>query len=114
MSVNEFIEIKTTFPDERSAKEFSSEAVGRRYAACSQLTSIHSYFHWKGALEESDEILASFKTTTDLRSVLEKFILENHPYETPEIWIIGPCTGSRQYLEWISRSVSTSGHESES
>jgi periplasmic divalent cation tolerance protein len=33
---------------------------------------------------------------------LEKILLENHPYEVPEIICLPITQGSRSYLSWIS------------
>ena len=36
---------------------------------------------------------------------LEKFILANHPYDTPEFVVLPITGGSPRYLDWISASL---------
>jgi periplasmic divalent cation tolerance protein len=105
------MEVRTTTPNIELAKEISRKAVESRLSACSQVVPIHSYYHWKGVMEEEDEMLISMKTTSLRYKDLVSMIKEMHPYEVPEIWIIRNVEGSRDYLEWISDAA---GHESES
>ncbi len=96
-----FLEVRTTFPNTDMALKISKGAVNGGLAACSQLFQIRSIFHWKGRLEDVEEILVIFKTTSRRYDELVSFIEMSHPYEVPEIWTIESTGGSARYLEWI-------------
>ena len=101
MKKESYLEVRTTFPNMELALKISKEAVNGRFAACSQLSQIRSIFYWKGRLEEAEEILVIFKTTSKRYDELVSFIEMSHPYEVPEIWAINNAGGSGRYLEWI-------------
>lgn len=101
MKMETCLEVRTTFPNMEMAIKISKEAVNERFAACSQLSQIRSIFHWKGRLEDVEEILVIFKTTSRRYDELVSFIEMSHPYEVPEIWTIESTRGSTRYLEWI-------------
>ncbi len=45
------------------------------------------------------------KTTSNLIPRLEKCVLENHPYDTPEFLVLPIHCGSKKYLDWVKESV---------
>lgn len=101
----EYIEIRTTVPEMELAEGISKKAVERKLSACSQVMPVHSYYHWRGKMEEEDEILISMKTTSLRYRELISMIEEMHPYDVPEIWMIRGLEGSKDYLSWISEST---------
>lgn len=52
------------------------------------------------------EQLVCFKTSTDKYEALEKVIVANHSYETPEILQVSVTAGSEKYLGWIRKETS--------
>jgi periplasmic divalent cation tolerance protein len=42
------------------------------------------------------------KTTADRTQKLKQAILDNHPYECPEVLILSVTGGSEEYLNWIT------------
>ncbi|MDU0810507.1 MAG: divalent-cation tolerance protein CutA [Burkholderia sp.] len=95
----------TTVPDVSDSLKLASGALNARLAACvSELGVIRSNFHWKAKIEIVSEIQLLFKTSV-LRSLeLERFILKNHPYETPEI-IFWRATTSTSYGKWLAKET---------
>jgi periplasmic divalent cation tolerance protein len=58
-----------------------------------------------GKVERGSELILVIKTTTTRLNALEKCVLANHPYDTPEFVVLPISSGNRRYLEWISGSV---------
>jgi periplasmic divalent cation tolerance protein len=80
--------------------------VERGVAACVNLIpNLTSVYRWQGAVEESAEVLLLMKTTAERLPALESAVRELHSYELPEFIALPAESGSRPYLEWISRSV---------
>ena len=92
--------IITTLPDRVAAETLGRHIVGRRLAACAQLSEIESIYSWKGNTEHEKEIRLVLKTRADLYEQAEQFILENHPYDVPQIVAIDMTTSSA-YGAWI-------------
>ena len=108
------IVVITTVADEADALKLAEGLVGKRLAACVQiLPSIKSVYVWKGEMQRESEHLLLIKTPTEKYDGVERFILENHSYETPEIVAVSAERFSDGYLDWVVRSVSKNQpHES--
>ncbi|MCK4408626.1 MAG: divalent-cation tolerance protein CutA [Candidatus Eisenbacteria sp.] len=99
---HEFVQLQTTLDDRKQAEELIRDAIERRLAACGQLLGpVSSTYWWNGAIEEASEWLCVFKTTVVLAASLERWIIERHPYEVPEVVTVGIASVSRSYGEWI-------------
>ncbi|MFA9460105.1 divalent-cation tolerance protein CutA [Thiohalorhabdus methylotrophus] len=96
------IVVYTTCPDEDVARRISHKVVSEQLAAC-----VHSHpagtsvFEWEGKVEEESEILLMIKTKEKLYEALEAAILEQHPYDVPEIIAVSIDNGLASYLRWI-------------
>lgn len=102
---NEFCMITTACGSHDFAKELASLLVEANLAACVQMMPISSTYRWKGEVMIESEYLLMIKTRSLLYPLVEKAILEIHPYETPEILNIPVHGGSPSYLEWIKENV---------
>jgi periplasmic divalent cation tolerance protein len=101
-----FVLVMVTAPDLRGARKLARAALEARLVACANLVpKIESHYWWKGRLEKSAEILILLKTPTRLAAALERFIVEKHPYETPEFIALGIDHGNRAYLKWCEQST---------
>jgi periplasmic divalent cation tolerance protein len=75
-------------------------------AACVQiLPPMTSIYRWEGKLEKAGENLLLIKTTRAAYPALEKLIIQNHSYQTPEIISLTVETGLKDYLDWVTASV---------
>ena len=103
---HEFVQLQTTLDDRKQAEELIRDAVERRLAACGQLLGpVSSTYWWNGAVEEASEWLCVFKTTAALAVSLERWIIERHPYEVPEVVTVGIAGVSESYGEWIENET---------
>jgi periplasmic divalent cation tolerance protein len=91
------------------AEVLAEQLVDQRLAACVQiLPKMTSVYRWEGKIEKDEEQLLMIKTSDEKFAEVEKFLLENHPYETPEIVAINAEHVSEGYLTWLTKSVSAS------
>ena len=102
----DYLQVFTTTDRPGDAENISKVLVTRRLAACAQvLGPITSTYWWEGKMETSQEFLVLIKTRKDLYPKVEKAILDNHPYDVPEIVAIPITEGSEKYLKWIDEEV---------
>lgn len=102
---NEFCMITTTCGCHDLAKELASRLVEANLAACVQMMPVSGTYRWKGKVMMESEYLLMIKTLSRLYHLVEKTILDNHPYETPEILVIPVDGGLTSYKKWIKESV---------
>jgi len=101
-SAAQFRVVFVTAPDLKIARKLARGALIERLAACANLIPrIESHYWWQEKLEKSAEALIIFKTPARKLEKLEQFVLENHPYDTPEIVSISMSSSTRRYLEWL-------------
>jgi periplasmic divalent cation tolerance protein len=96
--------VLVTAPNMKVARKLARCAVAARLAACANLIPrVESHYRWRGKLEKSAEILILFKTGARQLEKLERLVLENHPYDTPEIVALSLSTGTVRYLKWLGQ-----------
>jgi periplasmic divalent cation tolerance protein len=96
----------TTLPDLESAVKLADALVNTHCAACVHiLPQGRSVYRWMGKIEHTDEVTLLMKTTEAMYPLLERRILETHPYDLPEIIAVPASHGLPGYLEWISRET---------
>jgi len=84
--------------------------VGKRLAACAQITGpVSSTYWWKGALESADEWRIDFKTRSKLYPALEQALKAVHPYDTPEIVAVPIGAGYDRYIAWLGNETAEHG-----
>ena|SRR5437773_11358543 len=98
--------VLVTAPNLDTAPALAKAALGARLVACANLIPrIESHYWWQGKLESSTEVLIIFKTTKSRLKALEKLIVANHPYDTPEFLVLPIIAGNKRYLDWVSKSL---------
>ena len=103
--MRDYIQVYTT-TDKDNADLIAADLVGKKLAACVQITGpIKSTFHFKGQIEEAEEYLCIIKTERRLFSLKEKVIKDIHSYELPEIVATAITLSSRDYAGWLSNSL---------
>src|SRR6266481_1083131 len=94
-----------TAPDLKTARKLAKAALKARLIACANLIPrIESHYRWQGKMEMSSEVLLILKTETARLAALEKLLLEEHPYDTPEFLVFHLTHGNRRYLDWLESS----------
>src|SRR4051812_8128380 len=88
-----------TAPDLKTARRLARAALDARLIACANIIPrVESHYRWQGKIERGTEVLMILKTTTKCLAKLEKLIIANHPYDTPEFVVIDLRGGNRRYL----------------
>jgi len=101
-SARKYALVLVTAPDRQSARRLAKAALQARLAACANLIpGLESHYWWKGKIERSAEVLILFKTSASKLAGLEKCILANHPYDTPEFLVVQLHGGTERYLAWL-------------
>jgi periplasmic divalent cation tolerance protein len=91
-----------TCPNRDAARALAVALIENRYAACVNLVpGLSSIYHWKGGIEEAEEVLLLIKTTRERYGDVEACIRAGHPYELPEIIALPVENGLSNYLAWI-------------
>jgi periplasmic divalent cation tolerance protein len=97
--------VMTTVADAVQAKELARAVIETRLAACAQTLPISSCYRWEGKIVEDGEQMILFKTLAAQYSALETFLLDHHPYDTPEIVRLPVDGVSGKYRDWLLREV---------
>ena len=104
--------VLVTAPSIAVGRQLAGAALESRTAACVNLVpNVESHYWWQGKIEQSGEVLLVIKTIRSKVEDLEKVILENHPYDTPEFVALEIPTGNARYLDWLEQSIEGSARQ---
>jgi periplasmic divalent cation tolerance protein len=96
----------TTCPSMAVAESLASLLLGERLAACVNiLPAGRSLYEWQGKLERETEHVLLIKSRSDRLAALEARLLQNHPYELPEMIAVPIVEGLSPYLSWIDTQL---------
>ena len=96
------IALLTHVPDQALARQMATHLVEQGLAACVNiLGACESIYRWQGKVETAGEIPLLIKTTWARYPEVEAAIIRLHPYDVPEIIVLGIEQGWPAYLDWI-------------
>ena len=102
-SAAKFAIVLVTAPDLKIARALAKAALQAKLIACANLVpKIESHYWWQGKIESSAEVLLVLKTQKSRLAALEKLVLAQHPYDTPEFLVLPLVAGSEKYLDWLA------------
>jgi periplasmic divalent cation tolerance protein len=91
------------------ARRIARKLVDARLAACVNVApGVHSFYRWKGAVEEADEYMLVIKSSRDLFDRLRLELEKAHTYEVPEVVAVAIVAGAPNYLAWLDKAVKAS------
>jgi periplasmic divalent cation tolerance protein len=106
VTVSEAILVLTNMPDQTSANSLAASLVNARLAACVNiLAPCTSVYRWQGKVETANEIPLMIKTCRTQYAALQQAIVQEHPYELPEILCVPISTGLPAYLAWLNEET---------
>jgi periplasmic divalent cation tolerance protein len=98
----------TTVANRADAERLAAEAIVHNLAACAQIEGpIVSHYRWQGKVERAEEFRICFKCRPNHLELLEKRVLETHPYDTPEWIVVRADRVGEKYLSWVEANSST-------
>ena len=98
----------TTVAAREEAERLAADAVARNLAVCAQIDGpIVSHYRWQGKIERSEEFRIGFKCLPSHLELLEKRILETHPYDAPEWMVVRAERVGEKYLSWAKAESTT-------
>jgi periplasmic divalent cation tolerance protein len=93
--------VLVTAPDLKIARKLARAALQARLVACANLLpKIESLYWWQDSIQAGSEVLMLLKTTTARVAALERLIVANHPYDTPEFVVLPVSRVNKRYLGW--------------
>jgi len=100
------IVVTTTFERQEDAEHLANSLLQKRLVACAQIHGpVKSMYWWKDNIAQSVEFVLTVKTFDEVYGDVEKIILEEHPYDVPEI-VAEPFTQvSAGYLAWMAGEI---------
>jgi periplasmic divalent cation tolerance protein len=103
---NPAIVVLSNLPDKESADKLVEYLIKNKLAACINiLAPCQSIYEWQGKIEHATEFPVVIKTNQALYREVEQAILQNHPYELPEIIQVSIDDGYSPYLAWINETL---------
>jgi periplasmic divalent cation tolerance protein len=91
----------TTTATRKDAARLARGAVELHLAACAQVDgAIISHYRWKGRIESAREYRVWFKCLRRQLPALQKWVLANHPYDTPQWLAVRTGVVAGKYLSW--------------
>lgn len=96
----------TTLDDQEIAEQLAFDVVAENLAVCVQVdvTPVISVYRWEGVTQSAREYRIAFKCLPDQLERLEEWVLERHPYETPEWIVVKAERVGEKYLSWAGAS----------
>jgi periplasmic divalent cation tolerance protein len=102
----EYIVVFVTASTKKEAQKIANTLLKKKLCACvNMIDGIKSLFHWEGKIDSAEETLLVIKTKKSAYTKLEKAVKSVHSYSTPEIIALPIISGSRDYLNWIQKTV---------
>lgn len=104
-SAGKFYIVLVTAPDLKTARALAKAALAAKLIACANLIpKIESHYRWQGKIESGTEVLLILKTTKSRVGSLERLVLSQHPYDTPEFLVLPLAAGGNGYIGWLAES----------
>jgi periplasmic divalent cation tolerance protein len=101
------IVVYITASSQKEADTLSRGLIEAKLAFCvNSIPSVKSTYYWENELCVDNEFLLIAKTRTDRFDALEKWVVEHHSYDVPEVIALPIVKGSKSYLQGIDDWVS--------
>ncbi|WP_326677708.1 divalent-cation tolerance protein CutA [Streptomyces sp. NBC_01237] len=106
--MTDYVQVSTATETRQQAVDLASPAVQQRLAAGAQIIGPVTGVFWHlGKQGEGEEWQLLLKTTMDRYPELEAYLLDHHPWDSPEVCAVPIVAGAQRCLNWISDSVTS-------
>lgn len=98
--------IYSTTDTSDTAKSIARCLVKEKLVACVHIIpKIESIYRWQGTIEEATECVLLAKTSErNVQKTIQR-IRSLHPYEVPEIIVLPPVGGLKEYLNYVDEET---------
>lgn len=111
--MSEFVFVYATFPEMELAEQVAAELVADHLAACANLLpGMRSIYSWQGAVERASEVVAIFKTRTELADAVMAAVKSRHPYQVPALVVLPVLRADPAYAAWLFSETVRGGEAS--
>lgn len=98
--------VLVTCPKMEQAAALARSLVEERLIACANLVpGVRSIYLWQGAVCDEAEVLLIAKTTPARFEALRARVVALHPYQVPEVLMLGVEKAHGPYRDWVRASV---------
>ena len=88
------------------AEELARHLVEQRLVACVNVVPhVRSFYWWEGKMEADDESLLVIKCPQEVTRAAIGALVEEHPYDVPEVVALDVADGNPDYLGWVCASA---------
>jgi periplasmic divalent cation tolerance protein len=95
--------VYSSFPEIETARRIAHQLVSENLAACANIIPVvESIYQWQNKIEQANEVLVLFKTTTAIYPEFQSRLEDSHPYDVPEIICVDIANGLPSYLRWVA------------
>ncbi|MEI8350504.1 MAG: divalent-cation tolerance protein CutA [Candidatus Omnitrophota bacterium] len=99
------IMVLVTIP-EKDAELLAKQLLEERVCACINIVKgVKSLFWWQGKIDQSEEVLLIIKTKDALFNKLKNLVVNNHPYDVPEVISFKIDQVHQEYLDWLNKEA---------
>lgn len=107
MKETAYVLVMITCSSRREALKIKKVLLEERKVACINIIpKVESFFWWKGKIDSCLEVLILAKTKSNNLEEIVTLVKKIHRYEVPEIIASPIIGGNKEYLKWISESLS--------
>jgi len=100
------MKIIITTTAEKEAETLLRQLLEERVVACGNiLTSIQSFYWWKGEVQQDPEKLIIMETTDQMQEEAMQRIAELHSYDVPKIVALDAASVNEAYVQWLRGEV---------
>jgi periplasmic divalent cation tolerance protein len=97
----------TTVAERSHAEELARGLLEARLVACVQIEGpISSWYRWEGKVESAAEFRLMVKFIPARAGAVQHWVLQHHPYTTPEWVVVRAENVSEKYLSWAGANSS--------
>jgi len=98
--------LSTTLENKADAERIATVLLARKLIACAQISGpITSIYRWQEEVTSATEFVLSLKTTPPCTEMVKALLIEEHPYDIPEIIIQEMNNSSDEYAQWVYGEV---------
>lgn len=95
--------VVTTVDSVEKAEELASALVIKGLVSCAQVSApVKSFYKWNGGLCCDQEYQIWIKLVASRFEEFKDWLLDNHPYDVPQIVGLDVSFGHKPYLDWVA------------